>query len=283
MSDPQSDPKEMMTRTAMDVARELLEQPALFLEFDGVPGLSPTAVAVTTPRYTGDRSTGSQHDERNLKVGALRLLGASDREIEQACGVTRRTIPLILAHLEKTGRITPLKERLAQATGDNAERSNIALRFLLDQVGQPRTRHERINGEMVEVIEDSGISMELAAMIKGVSTAVGILTEKTLLLTGQATEIIETRSGAGRAEFEQWWKDQVTPIQATVSPATESASAATPPISEEIRQSEPARDGSDTATHTPESERLDEKPPRSDSEGGGGDASTAGGPETPMS
>lgn len=245
----------MITRTAMDVARELLEQPTLFSEFDGIPGLSPAAGPAAIARYTGDRSTGPQHDERNLKVGALRLLGASEREIEQACGVTRRSIPVILAALEKAGRITPLKERLAQLTGENAERANIALRQLLDQV------------------KDDAGSMELASMIKAVGTVMGISVEKYLLTTGQATEIVETRSGAGRAEFETWWKEQVIPIQATASPATESASAATPPISEQRSQSEPARDGSDTACSAgkPEDDR------------GGGGRENAGGPETSMS
>lgn len=248
-------PKEFIERTAMDAARELLEQPALFSEFDGLPGLSPMpGPTQAVARYTGERSTSSQYDERNLKVGALRLLGASDREIEQACGVTRRTIPLILAHLEKTGRITPLKERLGVLTGENAERANIALRTLLDRVG-----------------DDDG-SIELASMIKAVGTVMGISVEKYLLTTGQATEIVETRSGAGRAEFEDWWQKNVVQVQATVSPAGESASAATPPISEEIRTSEPPRDGSDTAS----GERKDPEP-------GGGDRENPGGQPTPMS
>lgn len=246
----------------MDVARELLEQPQLFSEFDGIPGLSPAPSQSAIARYTGERSTGSQHDLRNLKVGALRLLGASDREIEQACGVTRRTIPLILAALEKAGRITPLKERLALLTGDNAERANIALRQLLDRVG------------------DNDGSLELASMIKAVSQAMGISVEKHLLTTGQATEIVETRSGAGRAEFDAWWNDQVKPIQATVTPSSESASAADIAISEERTQSEAVRDGSDTATRDPQSERMDD-PPGPDR--GGGDAADAGGPDTSTS
>lgn len=253
----ETSPKEFSLRTAMDVAKELLEQPALFSEFDGLPGLSPVPGGTTAvARYTGERSTSSQYDERNLKVGALRLLGASDREIEQACGVTRRTIPLILAALEKAGRITPLKERLAVLTGQNAERANIALRALLDQVH-----------------DDSG-SIELAAMIKAVSTAMGISVEKYLLTTGQATEIVETRSGAGRAEFEAWWKEQVIPVQTV---AGESASAATPPISEEIRTNDGARHGSGTADST----RLDGSAGSPGPDRGGGDAPPATGPGTP--
>lgn len=248
-------------KTAEDVARELLSQPAFFLEFDGVKGLTVPPPALQ--RYTGDRSTSEQHELRNLKIGALRLLGASDRQIEEACHVTRRTIPLILADLEKSGRITPLKQRLAMATGNNAERANIALRVLLDRAAE------------------GGESMELAGMIKAVATALGITTEKLLLLTGQATEIVETRSGVGREEFETWWRNSVRPAQASdvtvpsaTTPATDSGSGATVPVSEQITQPEPIRDGSDTAAREPDPKRLD---------GGGGDGHDPGGATGPMS
>lgn len=252
------DPKDIPRQTAMDVAREMISQPALFSEFDGMDGFTPPPQAVQ--RYTGERST--QDEQKMLKVGAMRLLGASDREIEQCCGVTRRTIPVLLAELEKSGRITPLKQRLAQATGDNAERANIALRFLLERVGHATTKTITMKGEDIEV-PDEGISMELAAMIKAVSTALGITTEKVLLLTGQATEIVETRVGAGREAFDAWWKESVMPIQATVNPPTDFASDATLPISAQITPHEPPRDGPDTSVRP---KRMDEP----DDQGGGG-------------
>ena len=273
MSDPR---KEIIAQTADELARQMASQPALFSEFDGIDGFSPPPQAIQ--RYTGARST--LDEQRLLKVGALRLLGASDREIEQACHVTRRTIPVVLAELEKSGRITPLKQRLAMLTGENAERCNIVLRALLERVGQPGTKTAYVQGEAVEV-ETDGITMELAAMIKAVSTAMGISVEKYLLTTGQATEIVEQRSGAGREEIERWLKDAM-PVQATVtSPPSESASAATPPVSEEIRGNEPARDGSGTATHEPDPKRLDAgQDPGADR--GGGDASDAPPPKSPM-
>lgn len=237
----------LQPKTAMDVAQELVSQPALFLEFDGVRGLEVPAKAL--PEYNGKRST---LDERKLLyVGALRLLGASDRQIEEAAHVTRRTIPVLLAELEKSGRITPLKERLARATGDNAERANIALRALLDRAS------------------DGAGDIDLAAMIKAVSTAAGIATEKYLLLTGQATEIVEQRTGAGREEFETWWKSQVVPVQASASPATDLDSAGTPHETEGITQADPPRDGSDTP---PSAQDPDAK-------GGGGGPGSAAGPD----
>lgn len=266
----QDTPKDISRQTAMDVAREMISEPHLFSEFDGIDGFSPPAQ--TVQRYTGERST--QDEQKMLKVGAMRLLGASDREIEQCCGVTRRTIPVLLAELEKRGRITPLKQRLAMATGDNAERANIALRFLLERVGHTTTKTITVKGEEIEV-EDHGISVELAAMIKAVSTALGITTEKVLLLTGQATEIVETRVGAGREAFDAWWKEAVTPIQATVTsatPPTDSASDGTPPVSAQITLPEPQRDGSDTSA-------ADQDPKRMDDRGGGGVANGGGPPE----
>jgi hypothetical protein len=271
MSVPGGDqPLQVVPQTAQDVARELISQPQLFSFFDGEDGFSPTPAAVQ--RYTGERSTGD--DQRNLFVGAMRLLGASDRQIEDACkargfGLTRRTIPLILEELERSQRITPLKQRLALAIGDNAERANIALRVLLDKA---------VNGT---------VDLDLAAMIKAVGTVVGITTEKYLLTTGQATEIVETRTGAGREAFDQWWKEAVAPIQATVTPAvdappSDSTSAETPPVSEEIAKPEPFRDGSDTATRLPEDKRMDgdQDPPP---DRGGGDVANGGGPEQPTS
>jgi hypothetical protein len=219
-------------RTCMDVARELVSQPELLAAEQGL--MTPeTKQAIAgyeraLQRYTGARST--QDEERMLRVGALRLLGASDREIEAACGVTRRTIPLLLVELGKTGRITPLKQRLAALTGDNAERANLALRALLDRAVEG---HE---------------SIELAGMIKAVATAVGITTEKILLLTGQATEIVETRVAAGREAFEAWWRDQVKPAQVTELPPTDSVSDAGASEPEQIRGPEPTGHGQDTPT-----------------------------------
>ncbi len=181
-----------LTNDCRTVARELLAQPDLLAPVFSEEPESGQELIHAAGRYTGERST--KDEQRLLLVGALRLLGASDREIERQAGVTRRTIPLLLAELEKSGRITPLKERLSTLTGDNAERSQLALRRLLDRA------------------TDGECDAELASMIKSVSVACGVTAEKVLLLTGQATEIIETRAAAGRAEFEDWWRAQVRDV-----------------------------------------------------------------------
>jgi hypothetical protein len=291
-------------RTASDVAREMLSQPALFLEFDGMDGFTPPPNAVV--RYTGER----QEEEMMLKVGAMRLLGASDRQIEQACHVTRRSILPILAMLEKTGRITPLKERLAQMCGDNAERSSIVLRLLLEQVEQDLTApedEEEEEDDEPSADEPSGVlalmgetpgnapkkrkakrkrvTMEMAAMIKAVSTANGVTTEKTLLLTGQATEIVETRVRAGREEFEQWWTSEVKPIEATVS-AVDSGSASPAAISELMNVLPAPGHEPDTSAPPDQGQTLTDPPqPKPTTEpretGGGGGGAAAGAEEPP--
>jgi hypothetical protein len=152
------------------------------------------------------------NDERLVLVGAMRLLGASDREIEEGCakrgfGLTRRSIPALLRALERSGRITPLRERLIHWTGDNAEASALVLSQLLGRAA------------------DGQVSIELAAMLKAVGTVACFAVEKHQLLTGQATERIETVSDAGRAEIERWMAEV-----RDVSPANDSESAQIPTI-----------------------------------------------------
>ena len=175
-----------------EIARELLSQPDFF-EFhrSDLPEQPIQRPDLSRPRYDGSRSG----DEAvNLRVGAMRLLGFSDRAIERECGVDRRTIPHRLAFLEKTARIPAVKDRVLVWTADAAERSGIVLGSLLDRA------HDEV-------------SIELAGMIKSVATAHGITVEKLQLLTGSATEIIEHREGAGREEQERWARENRLPIE----------------------------------------------------------------------
>ena len=185
------------------IAAELLNQPellgAVFEDKKLLLTPSEQERVATIKRYTGERSTAD--DQRLLMVGALRLLGATDREIERSCGVTRRTIPVLLAELERSGRVTPLKERLVRLVGDNSERSSQLLRKLMEQA---------MDGEG---------DQDLASMIKAVGSVNCFQLEKFQLLTGQATERIEQVAGAGRAEVESWLKSAATPIEAVTLPA----------------------------------------------------------------
>lgn len=221
-----------VNRTAQDVARELLQQPELISELlpeDKPRSFLPEPATRSVQRYTGDRSTSPEHEQRNLMIGALRLLGASDREIETACHITRRSIAPILVDLEKTGRITPLKQRLAALVGDNAEQSALALRALLDKA-QRGTE-----------------SIELAGMIKATATALGITVEKLQLLTGAATEILEVRGAAGRDEIEAWAKQFAIPVEVVARPV-DTVSAGNHQISGVTHTLSEARHASDTGS-----------------------------------
>jgi hypothetical protein len=184
------------------VAQELLRQPEFFRDLEDSKSTGNEVAVVprlAVERYTGSRSTADE--TKMLHVGAMRLLGFSDREIERKCGVDRRTIPHLLAELEKTKRIPAVKERLLVVVSDVAERTGLVLRRLLDRA------------------ESGECSTELAAMIKSVGTVTGISSEKVLLLTGSATEIVEHKVGAGREEFEAWWRDRVVPVTSEVTRA----------------------------------------------------------------
>jgi hypothetical protein len=182
------------------LAADLLTQPELlrgvFTDSQGQPTNDQDERVEAVKRYTGSRST--LDEQRLLMVGALRLLGASDREIESACGCTRRTIPVLLAELERAGRVTPLKERLVQIVGDNAERSSLLLKKLMEQA------------------MDGACDMDLAAMLKAVGSVNCFQLEKFQLLTGQATEIVEQRVAADRDEFERWWRETALPVSAQI-------------------------------------------------------------------
>lgn len=179
-----------VTQTCLELAVELTHGPRFFDDRG-----NPTD---SLERYTGSRVT--QDAERCLMAGALRLLECSDRQIADALRCDVRSIPLMLRQAEKTGRIPALKDRLAQITGTNAERSQLALASLLNRAA------------------DGGCSVDLAAMIKAVATTGGIATQNLQLLTGGPTEILELRVGAGREEIERWARELAIPVDAQVVP-----------------------------------------------------------------
>lgn len=180
--------KSILQQTCFELASELAKQPALF--FDNGEATE------SLERYTGTRV--ATDDERCHLAAALRLIQASDREIAKLLHCDVRSIPLMLRVAEKSGRIPALKERLITLIGANAESAAIALNRLLESA-----THAEVN-------------IERAAMIKALATTVGITTEKILLLTGSATEIVEHRVAAGRDEMEAWAKLNAIPIEVSV-------------------------------------------------------------------
>ena len=206
------------------IAREMMSQPEFFsLYRDELPETERTRPVLAAARYTGQRS---DDEAINLRVGAMRMLGLSDRAIERECGVDRRTIPHRLAWLEKARRIPAVKDRVLMRTADLAERSALALSVLLD-----RAQDE--------------VSTDLAAMIKAVATTHGITVEKLQLLTGSPTEIIQEVGAAPREAAESWLRENSIPILATTTP-TDSESAANAPKPEQTGPLLAARYAQDT-------------------------------------
>lgn len=174
----------MTAQTCGEVAFDLIAQPEFF-ERNGHDRPSISG-AMAIERYTGKRC---DDELTNLKVGAMRLIGMSDRAIERECGVDRRTIPWRLAALLRTSRIPAVRERLEAITANNAEASGLVLSDLLQRCMTDKE------------------SIELAGLIKAVATAHGISVEKYQLVTGGATERLEVMvPRAGRESGEDWLK-----------------------------------------------------------------------------
>ena len=240
-----------LTQSCLEIAVELTHGPRMFDD----RGHATDAVE----RYTGGRLT--QDTDRCLVAGALRLLECSDRQISEALHCDVRSIPLMLREAEKSGRVPALKERLAQLTGTNAERSQIALGALLNRAA------------------DGNGDMDLAAMIKAVATAGGIATQNLQLLTGQPTEILALRVGAGREEIERWARDLAIPVDAEIVPPIDSEAAGKPAITEANGAFQGGRHGDDTDDSRLQvgSGSVAGKPGRTADQGEGGRGGSVGG------
>jgi hypothetical protein len=210
-----------------DALAELTSAPAFFDE----RGEPTPSLKTAAERYTGSRAV---RDEARVDlVAALRLLGASDRQIARTAGCDVRLIPLLLTEAETRGRIPALKERVSRLAGSNAEDSGLLLRELLNR---------GLNGE---------VSPELAAMLKSTATVLGITVEKVQLLTGGATERIEQVAAAGRDEAEAWAasirRAREAAIEAEVVVPIDCESAGKPTEQAQIRCEDHLCHGFDTA------------------------------------
>jgi hypothetical protein len=154
---------------------ELVSQPDLFAP--GAAGAieagilavdAPLLFAAGTIRrpHTGERVTKDQG--RALLIGALKLRGMSDRRIAESVGCDRRTIARVMERLEANSVVPPLKQRLASKVGRLAE---------------------SVSDELDHLIQEALWTRDSTSALKGLAVALGIATEKGLLLTGQATEI----------------------------------------------------------------------------------------------
>lgn len=166
----------MNEREAIELTvEELVNQPDLFAPGDDgaieariLAVDAPLVFAAGTIRrpHTGERVTKDQG--RALLIGALKLRGMSDRKIAKAVGCDRRTIARVMERLEAASVVPPLKARLAAKVGRLAE---------------------SVSDELDDIVQEANWDRDTTSALKGLAVALGIATEKGLLLTGQATEI----------------------------------------------------------------------------------------------
>lgn len=137
-------------------------------EIDALTADVPLVEAARTVRrpVTGSRVT--KDEARCLVIGAMKCQGASDRKIAAAMKCDPRSIPGIMDHLEASGIVPALKDRVARKVAHLAESTADELQEQLNTLVTDR---------------------DTAAMIKALSVLLGISVEKALLLMGQATEI----------------------------------------------------------------------------------------------
>lgn len=223
-----------LIRDVQAIAESLLTQPALFsIEEDlyASAAPSPEAMAVVgRGQYSGERITADE--SRCLLIGALRELGLSDRKISEIAGCARESIPVVVEHLERLGRIRPLKERLERWTGLLAESTALTAR------------------ELVERIREGKTDVETSMALRALGPMLGISIERYQTLTGQASQIIETRDGGDpRRELEDWMRKVYAEAAPVPSPESESGGKAL--ITEVLDENQSVESRLESATPAP--------------------------------
>lgn len=164
----------MNEREAIESAvAELVSQPDLFT---GSTAVEAGLLAVDAPlvfaagnvrrQVTGERV--SKDEGRAMIIGALKIRGMSDRKIAAAVKCDVRTISRVMERLEQNGVVPSLKQRLAAKVGRLSE---------------------SVSDELNDLVQAAIWDRDTTAALKGLAVALGITSEKALLLTGQATEI----------------------------------------------------------------------------------------------
>ena len=115
--------------------------------------------------YTGDSIAASP---RAMEICRAVTLGDSQRAIAAREGVSRKALRAFLEQAERAGLIAPLKERLSKRVGQAAMAST---------------------EQLLEAVEEGKISAGQLPV------AAAILIDKTLVMGGDPTAIVEHRSG----------------------------------------------------------------------------------------
>ena len=185
---------DLLGDACLAVVDELRAQPELFdskaipVDFGALRGAKEIA---RTGKIT------AKDDARALAVACCKLAGLSDRETERRTGVSATTVPGVMRALEAAGRIPSAHNRLTQNLSDLAESSCSEMQRIIRQA----------DGEWT-----TGASNAL----KSLSIALGIVVDKSQLLTGQATAIVDQRVSGPSAEAAADWERKLRQAFGTV-------------------------------------------------------------------
>ena len=175
-----------VAEACIGLGEELAGQAELF-----EPGAMPFDLEVCkgAKRLAATGRITTRNDARAVAIAACKLAGLSDAETARRVGCSRNTIAPVIEQLESSGRIPSLQTRLQTKLGRLAES---AADELLDLVGQ-----------------DGGWNQDRSGAVRALGVALGITVEKHLLVTGQATQIVEQRVVAPTADAVREWEDKL--------------------------------------------------------------------------
>lgn len=105
--------------TAEELAEMVSEQPALF----ALPPVEDRELQRSAARFSGKIST--RDDARCAEIARRWLVGESQRQIAEAVGCSRNTVPVVLRELERQGKLEPLKDLVLRDLGE-AVREQVA-------------------------------------------------------------------------------------------------------------------------------------------------------------
>lgn len=105
--------------TAEELAEMVSAQPALF----ALPPVEDRELQRSAARFSGKIST--KDDVRCAEIARRWLVGESQRQIAEAVGCSRNTVPVVLRELERQGKLEPLKDLVLRDLGE-AVREQVA-------------------------------------------------------------------------------------------------------------------------------------------------------------
>ena len=137
--------------SAHELAEAVSLQPSLF----SLPAVQDRELIATAPRFTGKIAT--KDEARCAEIARRYLQGESRRDIAEAVGCSRNTIPVVIRELERAGKLEPLKEMVLRDLGE-AVREQVAW-----------------NQEIIQARE---VTTEAAAILKAGWVGAGVYLDK---------------------------------------------------------------------------------------------------------